>query len=212
MNWVDIMVLVVWGLMALWGFKSGLIGMVVPLVVIILGLALSSRIAEPVGNLFSFLSENENVQTIIAFIAIFLALILISAWLSTLLQTVSKVIPLAGSVNHLTGMVIGVFVGFLFLSGILTGLQHFPVGGIQDDIAESPLGTFLADSFGVTIRAVKLVPGDWDEKAKGLQDELQQGLQDRLEDGAGELKEKLEKLDKLKQEDKSGDPKEISPQ
>ena len=72
---------------------------------------------EPVGNLFSFLSENENVQTIIAFIAIFLALILLSAWLSVLLHTVSKVIPLAGPVDHLSGMVIGIFVGFLFLSG-----------------------------------------------------------------------------------------------
>ncbi len=201
MNWVDILVLVVWGLMALWGFKSGLIGMVVPLVVIILGLALSSRIAEPVGNLFSFLSENENVQTIIAFIAIFLALILLSAWLSTLLQKLSRWIPLAGPVNRLSGMVVGVFVGFLFLSGILTGLQHFPVGGIKDDIAASPLGTFMADSFGVTIRAVKLVPDDWDEKAREFQDGVQKGT--------GELKEKVEKL---KQEGKSGNPKEFPPQ
>ena len=201
MNWVDILVLVVWGLMALWGFKSGFIGMIVPLVVIILGLALSSRIAEPVGNLFSFLSDNENVQTIIAFIAIFLALILLSAWLSTLLQTFSKVIPLAGPVNHLSGMIIGIFVGFLFLSGILTGLQHFAVGQMQTDIAESPLGSFMAENFGVTIRAVKLVPGDWDEKAKGVQSGLQ--------DSAGELKGKVEKL---KQEDKSGDVEEFPPQ
>ncbi len=201
MNWVDILVLVVWGLMALWGFKSGFIGMVVPLVVIILGLALSSRIAEPLGNLFSFLSDNENVQTIIAFIAIFLALILLSAWLSALLQTVSKVIPLAGPVNNLSGMIIGVFVGFLFLSGILTGLQHFTAGQIQEDINESPLGTFMADNFSVTLRAVKLVPGDWDEKAKGFQSGLQ--------DGAGEVKEKVEKL---KQEDKSGELERFPPQ
>ena len=201
MNWVDILVLVVWGLMALWGFKSGFIGMIVPLVVIVLGLALSSRVAEPMGNFFSFLSENENVQTIIAFIAIFLVLILLSAWLSALLQTFSKVIPLAGSVDHLSGMVIGIIVGFLFLSGILTGLQHFTAGRVQTDIAESPLGTFMTDHFGVTIRAVKLVPGDWDEKAKGLQGGLQ--------DGAGEFKEKVEKL---KQEDKSGDPEKFPPQ
>ena len=201
MNWVDILVLVVWGLMALWGFKSGFIGMIVPLVVIILGLALSSRIAEPVGNLFSFLSENENVQTIIAFIAIFLALILFSGWLSVLLQKISKFIPLAGPVNRLSGMVIGVFVGFLFLSGILTGLQHFPVGQVQTDIAESPLGTFMADGFGVTIRAVKLVPGDWDEKARGLQS----GLQDEADEWKG-------KVEKLKQDAKSGDTEQFPPQ
>ena len=141
------------------------------------------------------------MQTIIAFIAIFLVLILLSAWLSALLQTFSKVIPLAGSVDHLSGMVIGIVVGFLFLSGILTGLQHFTVGRIQTDIAESPMGTFMTDHFGVTIRAVKLVPGDWDEKAKGLQSGLQ--------DGAGELKGKVEKL---KQEDKSGELERFPPQ
>ena len=201
MNWVDVLVLVVWGLTALWGFKSGLIGMIVPLVVIILGLALSSRIAEPVGNLFSFLSENENIQTVIAFIAIFIALLILSAWLSALLQTASKVIPLAGSVNHIFGMIIGIFVGFLFLSGLLTGFQHFPVGRVQDDIAESPLGTFMADNFGVTIRAVKLVPGDWDEKARGFQG--------GLSEGADELKEKVEKL---KQEANADQPEEFPPQ
>ena len=195
MNWVDVLVLVVWGLMALWGFKSGLLGMVVPLVMIILGLAISSRIAEPVGNLFSFLSENENVQTVIAFIAIFLALLLLSAWLSGMLQTASKFVPLAGMGNRLSGMAVGIFVGFLLLSGILTGLQHFPVGRVQEDIAESPLGTFMVDNFGVTIRAVKLVPDDWDEKAKGIQS--------GLGEGAGELKEKA--ADKFKPIDHSGD-------
>ncbi len=59
----------------------------------------------------------------------------------------------------------------------------------------------MADNFGVTLRAVKLVPGDWDEKAKGLQSGLQ--------DGAGELKEKVEKL---KQEDKSGELERFPPQ
>ena len=164
-------------------------------------MALSSRIAESVGNLFSFLSDNENVQTIIAFIAIFLVLILLSAWLSTLLQTLSKVIPLAGMVNRLSGMAIGILVGFLFLAGILTGLQHFPVGQIQADIAESPLGTFMADSFGVTIRALKLVPEDWDEKAKEFQGDLQ--------DGAGKLKDKVQKL---KQEDKPDELEGFPPQ
>ena len=201
MNWVDFFVLIVWGLIVLWGFKSGFIGMIVPLVVIILGLGLSSRIAEPVGNLFSFLSENENVQTIIAFIAILLALILLSAWLSATLKMFSKMIPLTGSVDHLAGMVIGIFVGFLLLSGILIGLQHFAVGRMQIDIAESPLGSFVADNLSVTLRAVNLLPGDWDERAKGLQIDLQ--------DGAGELRGKMEKL---KQGDKSAFPAEFRPQ
>ena len=59
----------------------------------------------------------------------------------------------------------------------------------------------MTDNFGVTLRAVKLVPGDWDEKAKGLQTGLQEG--------AGDLKEKVENLS---QEDESGDADEFPPQ
>ena len=82
---------------------------------------------------------------------------------------------------------------------------------IFGDIGESPLGTFLTDNFGVTIRAMKLVPGDWDEKAKGLQSgagELKEKAKG-LQGGAGELKEKVEKL---KQENKSIDLEQFSPQ
>jgi len=188
MNWVTVLVLVVWGLTALWGFKVGLIRMVVPLVVVGVGLALSSRIAEPVGNLFSFLSENENIQTVAAFVAILLVLLLIAAWLSSLLRTLIGVIPLAGLANHLTGMAVGILVGFVLLSGLLTGLQKFPVGGVRDDIDESPLGTFLADHFDVAIRTIRLIPGDWDQKTKGLTD--------RIQDEIGDLKSRVADLRK----------------
>jgi membrane protein required for colicin V production len=128
MNWVDILVLVVWGLAALWGFKVGFIRMVVPLVVVVVGLALSSRIAEPVGDFFSFLSENENVQTVAAFIAILIVLLMIGALLSSFLRTAIGIIPLAGLANQLAGAGVGILVGFIILSGVLTGLRKFPVG------------------------------------------------------------------------------------
>src|ERR671914_298928 len=149
MNWIDILVLVICGLATLWGFKVGFIRMVVPLAVVVVGLALSSRIAEPVGDFFSFLSENENVQTVAAFIAILIVLLVIGALLSSLLRTAIGIIPLAGLVNNLAGAGIGILIGFIILSGLLTGLQKFPMGGIRADIAQSSLGTFLADNFDV---------------------------------------------------------------
>jgi uncharacterized membrane protein required for colicin V production len=172
MNWLDILVLVVWGLTALWGFKVGFIRMVVPLVVMVVGLALSSRIAEPVGDFFSFLSENENVQSVAAFLAILIALLIIGAVLSSALRTAIGIIPLAGLANNLVGAGVGILVGFIILSGVLTGLQKFPVGGVREDIAQSPLGTFLADNFDVVTRSFRLIPGDWNEKAKGLTESI----------------------------------------
>ena len=182
MNWIDLLVLAVWGLTAFWGFRTGVIRMVVPLVVVLVGLALSSRIAEPVGNLFSFVSENENIQTVASFIAIFLALFVLGGVLSNLIKTVIKIIPLAGLANNLAGAFIGILIGFVLLSGVLTGLQKFPVGDIRQNIDDSPLGTFLADNFDVVTRGVRLIPGDWDQKTKGITDGIQ-GRIDGFRDG-----------------------------
>ena len=185
MNWVDILILVVWGLTALWGFKSGLVGMLVPLVVIIAGLALSSRVAEPIGNLFSFLSDNENVQLVVAFIVIFLGVLFISAWLSTALRSVVKFIPLAGMADRVAGLGIGLLIGFILLTGILTGLRSFPVGDVKEDINDSTLGTMMTDKFAVAVRAVGLVPGDWNEQAQGFKE----GVQEK----AGQFEDKIKR-------------------
>lgn len=187
MNWVTLLVVVVWGLTAFWGFRTGLIRMVVPLVVILIGLAFASRIAEPVGNIFSFVSDNENIQTIIAFIAIFVVLFIASAWLSSLLSSAIGIVPFAGLGNHLAGAAIGLLIGFVILSVVLTGLQKFPVGNFREDISDSKLGTFLADNFDVVTRGVKLIPGDWNQKAQDFSDGIQ-GKTDKLKDNIQKLR------------------------
>ena len=161
MNWVDVLVLAVWGIIALWGLAVGLLRMVIPLVVIAGGLALSSRAAEPVGNLFSPLTNNENSQTIAAFITIFVALFIVAAGVSFLLQTVMRVLPLSGLANRLAGMAVGILAGFVLLSGVLVGLQEYPVGQTREYIDGSTLGPLLANNFAVVIRRVGLIPGGW---------------------------------------------------
>jgi uncharacterized membrane protein required for colicin V production len=183
MNWIDLLVLAVWGVTAWWGFKTGIIRMVVPLVVVLVGLAFASRIAGPVGNLFSFVSENENIQTVAAFIAIFLALVVLGGILSNVVKSAISIVPLAGLANSLVGAFIGLLIGFVLLSGILTGLQKFPIGSMSEQIDQSALGTFLADNFDVVTRGFKLIPGDWDQRARGIADGIQtpiDTLRDRI--------------------------------
>ncbi len=170
MNWIDALVLVVWGLSALWGFSAGLIQVVFPLLVVIVGLALSSRIGDNVGNIFSVVTDNENAQTVAGFILIFVALFVISSIVSFWVRTVLRFIPLFGLANRLGGMAAGVLVGFLLLSGVLTGIQKFPFNDLDVRIDESALGSFMADKFDVVIRGVKLIPGDWDNELKKLVD------------------------------------------
>ena len=180
MNWLDIAVLIFWAVLAFWGFRTGIIKMIVPLVVVVVGLALASRIAGPVGNILSFISDNENVQSIAAFIVIFVGLLILGAVLSRVIKLAVNIIPLGGLANNASGALIGLIVGFILLSGILTGLQKFPIGGMHETIDDSTLGTFLADNFDVVTRGLKIIPSDWNQKANDLADGMQDNLRDSL--------------------------------
>jgi|TARA_Y100001001_G_C7763613_1_gene222601 membrane protein required for colicin V production len=180
MNWLDIAVLIFWAVLAFWGFRTGIIKMIVPLVVVVVGLALSSRIAGPVGNILSFISDNENVQSIAAFIVIFIGLLILGTVLSRVTKILVNIIPLGGLANNASGAVIGLVVGFILLSGILTGLQKFPIGAMHETIDDSTLGTFLADNFDVVTRGLKIIPSDWNQKANDVADGMQDNLRDSL--------------------------------
>jgi uncharacterized membrane protein required for colicin V production len=164
MNWIDIVILVVWGVTALWGFSSGLLKILVPFFSLVIGLALSSRIGDSVGKLFSGLTDNENAQTIAGFLLILVVLFVAGGIISFMASKVLGIIPLFGLVNSLSGMAVGLLVGFLLISGVLTAIQKFPIRDLDQTIDESKLGTFMADQFDVVVRGVKLIPGDWDDE------------------------------------------------
>ena len=169
MNWIDAVIVIVWIITALWGFSTGFLRVVIPLVAVIVGLALSSRIAEDVGNIFSGLTDSEGAQAIGGFVLIFLGLFVLGAIVSFWLGMVLRFLPLFGLANRIAGLAVGVIIGFLVLSGVLTGAQKF-TDRVDDDIDASALGVFLADNFDVVIRGVKLIPGDWDDKVRDLAD------------------------------------------
>ena len=164
MNWIDIVILVVWGVTALWGFSSGLLKVLVPFLSLVVGLALSSRIGDSVGELFSGLTDNENAQTIAGFLLILVVLFVAGGIISFMASKVLGIIPLFGLANSLSGMTAGLLVGFLLISGVLTAIQKFPIRDLDQTIDESKLGTFMADQFDVVVRGVKLIPGDWDDE------------------------------------------------
>ena len=164
MNWIDIVILVVWGVTALWGFSSGLLKILVLFFSLVIGLALSSRIGDSVGELFSGLTDNENAQTIAGFLLILVVLLAAGGIISFMASKVLGIIPLVGLVNSLSGMAVGLLVGFLLISGVLTAIQKFPIRDLDQTIDESNLGTFMADQFDVVVRGVKLIPGDWDDE------------------------------------------------
>ena len=176
MNYIDIIVLGVWGLATFWGFSKGLVQMVVPLVVVVAGLALSSRLAEPVGHLFARFTDSQNLQTILGYAAIVFGLIIVAMVLSMILKFMLNFIPLAGLADKLGGALVGILVGFILLSGALVALQKFPVGELKADIDKSLVGNALADRFSVVISAFGLIPDDWRSRGEDLKDKAQEAV------------------------------------
>lgn len=168
MNWIDIAILIVWGITTLWGYSAGLLKILVPFISLVIGLALSSRIGDSVGEIFSGVTDNENAQTIAGFVLVFGVLFIAGGILSFMARKVLGIIPLFGFANSLAGMAVGLLIGFVLLSGVLTNIQRFPVRDYDETIDESALGSFLADNFDVVIRGVKLIPGDWDDELDKL--------------------------------------------
>lgn len=167
MNWLDVVILVVWAITAFWGFRTGLLQMVVLLVMVGVGLAFSSRLAGPVANLLSPFIANQDLRTIAAFAVVFIILLVIAAVASHILGALTRALIFFGPLNRLGGLAMGLLAGFVILSGALTALQKFPVGEVPKSIDSSPLGTFLVDHFDVVIRGVKLVPTDWELPGSG---------------------------------------------
>ncbi|MDA1128036.1 MAG: CvpA family protein [Chloroflexi bacterium] len=168
MNWIDLVILVVWGITAYWGYADGFLKVVVPFIFMAVGLALASRIGDTVGNVFSVFTDNENAQAIGGVILIFAVAFVLGGMVSGISRKVLGVIPFFGLADKLGGMVVGLMVGFLLLSGILTGIQKFPFRDLDKTVDDSALGAFLADQFDTVIRGVGLIPGDWDEEFNKL--------------------------------------------
>jgi|GEM_PF-275138 len=176
MNYVDVIVLILWGLAALWGYQTGLIQMVVPLLVVIGGLAMSTRLANPLGNMFAGFASNDNLQTIMGFAVIIIGLLIIAAILSFVLRFFLKIIPLAGLADRMGGAVIGIIVGFILLSGALVALDKFPLGVIQEDMDRSVMAKALGERFSVVIDAFNLIPDDWRQKAGDVRENVQDAV------------------------------------
>ena len=164
MNWIDWTVLGVWGAAGLWGLMSGLLQMCIPFISLLAALALSSRFGASLGGMFAGFTDSEIVQKaagfLLAFVVVFVAGSIVGFFLRQLLNR----IPVVGPVNKLGGLAVGVVIGFVLLSGVMTGLQRWPIGDSEALLADSALGTFLADNFDVVIRAVGLIPSSWTER------------------------------------------------
>jgi len=156
MNVFDWVLIVVFALTALWGYKTGLIDAALNAITIYVGLFLSGLFAARVLSLFWDGLESESVSTAIGYVIIFVTVFIASRIVSGIIKKALK-ITFMGWVDNLGGIVIGLVAGMLIAGGVMT----------------------------VAARYTYIIPENTDDLASaGIQDMIQQAAENYAEQGA----------------------------
>ena len=174
MNWLDLAIVIVWALAAFWGYKTGLVSMLFPVVVVVVGLVLGGVFGGMIAEQFAAFTDDVYVQAAAAYIVIFIVVILVASLLMRFLETGSRFIPTSGLVDSLAGGLVGVLAGFVFLSGALAVMQKLPYDQAQQPVVESRLGSLMADNFRLVVRSAEFIPEDWDRMYLDAQDAVRE--------------------------------------
>ena len=119
MNVMDWVLIVVFALTALWGYKTGLVNGALNVIAIYVGLLLSGLFAGRVLSLFWDGVESEAISTAIGYVIIFAAVFIASRIVSSIIKKALK-LTFMGWVDSLGGIVIGLVAGVLIAGGVMT--------------------------------------------------------------------------------------------
>ena len=156
MNVFDWVLIVVFALTALWGYKTGLIDAALNAITIYVGLFLSGLFAARVLSLFWDGVESEAISTAIGYVIIFAAVFIASRIVSSIIKKALK-LTFMGWVDSLGGIVIGLVAGVLIAGGVMT----------------------------VAARYTYVIPENTgDLTASGIQEMIRQTAQNYVEEGA----------------------------
>jgi len=155
MNVFDWVLIVVFALTALWGYKTGLIDAALNAITIYVGLFLSGLFAARVLSLFWDGVESESVSTAIGYVIIFVTVFIASRIVSGIIKKALK-ITFTGWVDNLGGIVVGLVAGMLIAGGVMT----------------------------VAARYTYIIPENTDDlTSAGIQDMVQQAAENYVEQG-----------------------------
>ena len=116
MNWIDILIIVLVGLLGLLGWRRGVIQAVTALGGFIIGLTVAGRAYKPLASVLSDAIDSEGSAQMVAFAVIFLSIMVASMALGKVLRRTLQFFML-GWVDNAAGLALGALVGALVSSG-----------------------------------------------------------------------------------------------
>ncbi len=124
MNILDWVLLALFIVGALWGYKSGLIDGLLTLVAVYVAMVLSGQFAGRIVGLFTDSIESDALSTAIGYVVIFVLVFLVARIVGKIVRGTMTVLFL-GWVDRLGGLALGLVAGLLIAGAVVTVLARF---------------------------------------------------------------------------------------
>lgn len=145
MHWIDLVILGVIAWTTFAAFRGGLIREVIPLLSVIVGAILASKFYDNLAADIDFIIDDEASRKFIAFVAIFIGIVIIGQIASILLRTMATLLML-GPLDHVGGAVFGFLKGLLFVEILVFAATSFPVtDGVERAMNDSAFASFFVE-------------------------------------------------------------------
>lgn len=146
MNWVDLAIIAIIAWSAFRAFRTGLVRELTSLIAVIAGVFLAGAFSAKLSENLDFLISDAPTRNLVAFIAIFVGVLIAGQVLSAFLSDVAGML-LLGPLDHIAGAIFGLVQGILVVQMLLIGLAVFPAAAsVSSAVDDSKLATVLLET------------------------------------------------------------------
>ena len=130
MGWLDIVIIVIFIVGVLLGMKTGLIGAAVNALGVLIGWLLAGQFADDVGGLFGDSLSNDTLVTVVSYVIIIVVVLVALRIAARILRPILNIatLGLAGMVDRLGGVALGLILGFLVSGAFIIAMARFTYG------------------------------------------------------------------------------------
>ncbi len=170
-NWLDILLFIILALSLIWGVIKGFVRQVVGIAAVVAGLILAGMHYPNLSRLLSRANLAEPWADLVAFLLIFISVLIAGALISFLLSKLMRG-PLR-FINHVLGGALGVIKGVLICGVLVIALLVFPVD--KPTLMRSSLAP---SCYWLTKGMIELIPQELKDKFKATYQEIIEGKRD----------------------------------
>jgi membrane protein required for colicin V production len=149
LDWVLVAVFVVGALL---GLKWGLVQAVLNFVAVYVAMLVGAQFADGLVERFTDDIENESVTTAIGYVVIFLGVFIVAQIVEKIIRAMLSMVFL-GWVDKLGGVVVGVLLGAILVTGVVTAMAR--VAYPQDEAILADISDIASISGGIDVDAAK---------------------------------------------------------